>query len=247
MVQHHVRGAAGPGAGPGADHAGDRQQPAQGIALEIALDQVGDAAGEQPGDVDHAPGVELAQVPQQQPLPPQVRRPPRPEPRRDLRQHRPEDRADTGEVSLVLTVGRGVPRGEFRDLVAALRRVVRQPEIPAVGARGEIRALRENVVTVAGQPQIANQVRGQQGNHVRQRSHRVIRPEGVLADRGAADHVALLADQRVEPVSGQVRGRDEAVMPAADDHHIPASRHEPRDPFPPAHAGAQLARAGLQH
>ena len=156
MVQHHVRRAAGPWAGPGADHAGDGQQPAQGVALEVALDQVGDAAGEQPGDVDRAAGVELAQVPQQQPLAPQVAGQPRPEPRRDLPQHRPQDRADAGQVRLIPVVGGGVAGGEFRDLVAALRRVVRQPQIAAVRARGKIRALRENVVTVAGQPQIAD-------------------------------------------------------------------------------------------
>jgi len=42
----------------------------------------------------------------------------------------------------------------------------------------------------------------------------------------AADHVTPLADQGVEPAAGQVGGRDQPVVPAADDYRIPCNSHE---------------------
>ncbi len=225
VVEHHVGGAARPGPGPGPDHPGDRQQPAHGVAFEVPVDEVGDAAGEQAGDVDGAPLVEPAQVPEQQPLAPQVGRPPRPQPRRDLVKQGPEDGAEVGQVRLVAVVGRGVPLGEPRDLGPALRRVGGQAEIPPVRPGREVRTLREHVVTVAGQPQVTDQARWQQRDHVRQRGHRVVGPERMLAHRRPAEHTAPLADQRAEPAAREIRRGDQPVVTSADHHHIRARWH----------------------
>ena len=76
VVQHDVTGAVGPRPGPGADHPGHRQQAAHRVAGEVAVHDVGDAGGQQPGHVHRGSGVQLAQVPQQEALPPQVPWPP---------------------------------------------------------------------------------------------------------------------------------------------------------------------------
>ena len=136
----------------------------------------------------------------------------------------------TGQVRLVRTVSFSVPGGELRDLGVPLGRVIRQPQVPSVLPRREVGTLRVDLVAVLLQAQVAHQVRRQQGNHVGQRRHRVVRAERMLADRRPARHIAPLADHRLQAGPRQVRRRDQAVVPAADHYRVRACRH--RDPFP---------------
>ena len=241
VMQHHVRRAGRSRARPGADHARHRQQPAHRIGLEVPVQQVGDASGQQPGDVHRPAGVQLAQVPQQHRLPGQVGRPPGAEPRRDLLQHRPQHLPDLAQMRLVPGVGRGVGGGDLRDLFPAGGRIVGQPQVRAVSPGREIRSLWEHVVSVPGQPQVGDKIRRQERNHVRQRGHQVVGTEGALADRGASQHVPPLADEHVQPVPGQVRGGDQAVMSTAHHYDIAARTHEQISPcsLPGCPAGGQ--------
>ena len=226
VVQGHVGAARRPRPGPRADHSRHRQQPAQRIALEVPVEQVGDAPRQQPGQINGAPGIDLAQMPQQQPLPQQVLRPPRAEPRRDLAEHGREHTGHPGHVLLVPLIVCRVPLRELRDLREPLGRLVRQRQVPAVSPRREIRPLRIDVIPVPNQVQLAHQIRGQQRHHVRQRRHRVVRSERMLADRGPAHNLPPLAHQRAESGSGQVSRRHEAVVPPADDHDVIAAGHQ---------------------
>ena len=183
--------------------------------------------------------------------------------RRDLVQQRAEQPPDLRQVRLVTVVRAGVRGGELSDLGVPGGRVRGQPQVPAVHPRGEVRALRVDVIPVPLQPEVADEIGRQQRHHVRQRRDRVPGPERMLADRRAAGHVAALADQRAQPAAGQVRGGDQAVVPAADDDRVPVSPplpvrllpvHEPEPTgwaAPPAapgqprprRAGAAAARA----
>ena len=142
--------------------------------------------------------------------------------RRDLVQQRAEQPAHLRQVCLVVPVGVRVGAGEPGDLGVPRHRVRGQPQRAPVGTGREVGPLRVDVVTVLLQPQVANEIGRQQGHHVRQRGDRVVRPKRVLADRGTAGHVPALAHQGVQPAAGQVRGGDQAVVPAADHDRIPA-------------------------
>ena len=151
--------------------------------------------------------------------------------RRDLMQQRAEQPADPLQMCLVAVVGVRVRRGELGDLGVPRGRVIGQPQVPPVRARREVRPLRVDVIPVLCQPQVPDEIGGQQGDHVRQRRDRVPGPERMLADRGAAGHLPALAHQGVQPAAGQVGGGDQAVVPAADDDGIPASAQRPLLPY----------------
>ena len=227
VVQHHVRGPGRPRPGPGADHPGHRQQAEHRVAGEVPLEQVGDAAGEQPRHVHRAAFVDAAQAGEQPRLPQQVLRPPRPEPRRDLVQQRAEHPPDAGQVLLVPGIRVGVRGGEPGDLGVPLRRVVRQPQVAAVGPGREVGSLRVHPVSVLLQAQVADQVRRQQRDDIRQRGHGVVGTERVLADCRPAGDAAPLAHHRGQPGPGQVGRRDQPVVPAAHHHDIRVSGHRP--------------------
>ena len=183
-------------------------------------------------------GTQLGQQPR---LPQQVRRALRPEPRRDLVQQRPEHPPETGQVRLIRDVSVGVTRRELGDLGPPPGRVVRQPQVPSVPPRREVGPLRVHVVAVLVQPQVAHQVRWQQRDHVGQRRDRKVWSERMLTDSGPARYVAALAHDGIQPGAGQVRRRDQPVVPAADHHDIRVSRH--RQPFPFADRRSRLPSA----
>ena len=104
------------------------------------------------------PGVDAAAAGEQPGLPQQVGRPARAELGRDLVEQRAEHRGRGRSSHASQRVdGVGVLGGELRDLLAAPRRVVRQLQVAAVGARREVGALRVDVVAVLLQLQVADQ------------------------------------------------------------------------------------------
>ncbi len=102
----------------------------------------------------------------------------------------PEDRGQPVQPVVPAVDGSGVLGAELGDLLAAGGLVVGQLQVPAVLARCEVRALRVHVVAVADQVEVAHQRRRQQRHDVREARQRVVGPEGLLADGGAADDVA---------------------------------------------------------
>jgi hypothetical protein len=58
------------------------------------------------------------------------------------------------------------PISPVSELLVPGGRVVGQPQVAAVGPGGEVRALREHVVPVPGEPQVGDQVGRQQRHHV---------------------------------------------------------------------------------
>ena len=83
-------------------------------------------------------------------------------------QQRPQQPADLLQVRLVAVVGVRVRGGVLGDLGVPRGRVVGQPQVPPVRPWREVRPLRVDVVPVPLQPQVADEVGGQQGHHVRQ-------------------------------------------------------------------------------
>ena len=140
-------------------------------------------------------------------------------------QQRAEHPADAGQVLLVPGIRVRVRGGEPGDLGVPLRRVVRQPQVAPVGPGREVRSLRVHPVSVLVQAQVADEVRRQQGDDIGQRGHGVVRAERMLADGRPAGDCAPFAHHRGQPGPGQVRRRDQSVVPAAYHHDISVSGH----------------------
>ena len=77
-----------------------------------------------------------------------------------------------------------------------------------------------------GELELADDLGPQQAHDVARDAEPEAR-EDLLGDRGAAEDVALLEDERAQAGPGEVGGADEAVVAAADDHRVVALGHEP--------------------
>src|SRR5579864_7941590 len=121
-----------------------------------------------------------------------------------------------------IDVARCVLLGELADF---LRRLVTavvmvQREVAAVGRERQQRNLVLNEFeTLLQQLHVANDFRTQGTGGMRE-------DRGTKAgmkffrDRGATNQVATLEDERLESSSGEVKGRDQAVVAAADDDDV---------------------------
>ena len=75
-----------------------------------------------------------------------------------------------------------------------------------------------------GQLEVADDLGPQEADDVARDREPEARDD-LLGDGRAAEDVAPLEDQRLEPGARKVRGGDEPVVPAADDHRVVALRH----------------------
>ena len=94
-----------------------------------------------------------------------------------------------------------------------------------------------------GQLEVADDLRPQQADDVARDREPEARDD-LLRDRGAAEHVPALQDDGLEAGAGEVRGGDEAVVAAADDHRVVALRH-PVPPLCNVHRGHAVYRTPL--
>ena len=223
MVRHHVGGAGLVRAGPGADHAVDRERALDLRRLEPVVEQVGDRHGHKPGHVGDRAHVEVLVAPGQPEGLLEIVRLVRAEVRRDGEQHRAEHLGQAGQpgvparhrVSVLLR-----PAGHL--VVVALGVVGVELYRPALGKGLVVRAHREDLVPVPGELEVLDDGRRQQRHHVGQAGDvelGCVRPRG-FGRRGAAGLVPGLEHQGAGPRAGQVRRRDQPVVPAADDDRV---------------------------
>jgi hypothetical protein len=99
------------------------------------------------------------------------------------------------------------------------------------GTQGRERAIeRQDVEAVARQLELADDLGAEQRDDVAEDGEPEAR-EDLFGDRGAAEHMALLEDERLHSRTGQVRGADQAVVAATDDDRVVALRHAPSSPI----------------
>ena len=115
----------------------------------------------------------------------------------------------------------GVARGELRHLAPVQRRVGPHEQRAAVGEGSEGRRVaRQELVAVAGELEVADDLRAEEAHHVGGRGDPEPRP-GLLGDRRAAHPVAGLEHEDLLAGARQVGGGDEPVVAGADDDRVP--------------------------
>jgi hypothetical protein len=145
--------------------------------------------------------------------------------REDVRRHLVEERLDGLEdlrhVVLERLVRVGVVRRVPGDLPEVLAPVLGQEQVVAVLLGGEGRRHQQRHEAVLRELELVDDVRPQQAQGVREGRE----PEAgmqLLGDRGTADEVPALEDQRPQAGLREVGAVDEAVVPAADDDGVVA-------------------------
>ena len=123
----------------------------------------------------------------------------------------------------VLVVGLGVAERPAAQLANGAGVVVRAPQVVAV-ERGERAVERQDLEAVAGQLQLADDLGPKQRHHVGGDAEAEA-GDDLLGDGRAAEHVAALEHDHAHAGAGEVRGRDQAVVPAADHDRVVALRH----------------------
>ncbi len=130
------------------------------------------------------------------------------------------------EHRLVLRQVLGVLRGELAHFAMGQFLVGPHHQIAAVGKRRERRrAARQHLEAVLLQFQVADDLRPQQAVDVGGRGDLEAGPD-FFGDAAAADDFAAFQHQGFIALLGQIRRRDEAVVPGADDDGVVRLRHE---------------------
>ena len=106
--------------------------------------------------------------------------------------------------------------------------VAPQPHAAAVGERRENAGLGlDHLQPARGQAQLVRDRGAQRAGEMGDGGRAEAGVE-LLGDGGAPDHVAPLEHQGLAAVAGEQPRRHQAVVPAADDHHVAAHRSFPR-------------------
>ncbi len=226
VVEQHVRGPRHRGGCHRPDDRVGRQRRLQLLRLEPAVEDRPRGAGE---DL-HRLACRVSQPPvraserEQRPEVAEARL------RQIGRRHRQrglDHRRDTLEHRLVLRIALGVARAELGDLPARELGVGAHHQGAPVGKRRERRGVAgEDLVAVGGQPQVADDRRVEEAVDVRGGGD-LVAGKRLLGDAGAADDVAPLEHEHTPAGSRQVAGRDQPVVPGADDDRVEArgARH----------------------
>ena len=130
-----------------------------------------------------------------------------------------------GHEPPVLAVGLGIGDGPAAQLAHRVGAVVGAPEMIAIERR-ERAVQGQDVEAVPGQLQVADDLGSQQAHDVGEDAEAEAR-EDLLGQRGAAEDLATLEDERAQATAGEVGRADEAVMAAADDDGVVTLGHEP--------------------
>ena len=239
VVEQHVGRARRAHAEEGADDSRGAHRRLQHVGFEPLIQEVHGAHRQQLHLVDAVVVAHLLEAPADRQ---QLQQAARVERHRVGRGH-PEDRlgepAHLDHRHAVLVVRVGVEPAVPGDLASRLRVVVDAPQVVAARHRRERAVERQQLQPVAGQLEIADHLRAQQRDHIA--AHRVGEAgEHLLADRGAAEHVAALEHQRLAPGAGEIRRAGQPVVAAADYHCVVA--HAGQKYRWPAHAPGLGAR-----
>ncbi len=139
----------------------------------------------------------------------------------DRREQRAEHVGEPGRATPPNAVRVDVTVRELRRCFPGVER-----ERAAVAVGGEVPALREHVVAVLGELELAQDRRWHEAHDVRQRGHLEVGAPRLLGDRRAADlRTALEHDDARAPL-GEQTGGDEPVVASADDDDVERIGHE---------------------
>ena len=106
-----------------------------------------------------------------------------------------------------------------RDLAMRFAVIVHAPQVVAARHGSERAVERQNFQAVAGQVEVANDLRPQQRDHVGA-DRELESGENFFGDGGAAEHVAALEHQNFLAGARQIGGVDQAVVASADDDYV---------------------------
>ena len=190
--------------------------------LEILVQIIGDRHGPEPDHVIHR---QLRQAEHLFAQPGQFGNVARPKTGRIGRrphQHRPDEAAMAQHIAGIAVIGLGIAFGMAGDLAAVGIMVAEHAQIAAVPGHQRAPLIGQDLKAVSGQLQIAHDLGAEQAVDVRTVG---IGEAGVklAADRRAADPVVLFHHADLQPRPRQIAGRDQPVMPRADDQNVPAA------------------------
>ena len=131
------------------------------------------------------------------------------------------------ERAAVVVVGLGVADREAGDFAPGAVVVGVAVEAVPVGQRGESALERQDGKPVAGQVELADDLRAHQAHHVREHAVAEAR-EDLFGDGGAADERSRLQHADIQTGTRQVGRMDEAVVAAADYDDVVLLRHRDR-------------------
>ena len=114
--------------------------------------------------------------------------------------------------------------GEARELFLRLLHIVRQNDVVVIIERAEEIVGGQDLEAELRELELADHLRVQQAHDVGEDREGEARHD-LLGHGGAADDVAALEDERLQPRLGEVGAADQAVVPAADDDRVVDLRH----------------------
>jgi hypothetical protein len=110
------------------------------------------------------------------------------------------------------------------DLAAGLVVIVDPPEVVAVRERRERAVERQELHAVAGQVELADDLRPEQRHDVGTDRELVARKH-LFGDRGTADEMAALEDDHLASRAREIRSARQSVVPAPDHDRVVHVRH----------------------
>ena len=136
-----------------------------------------------------------------------------------MREDRLGEAAHLDHRPAVLVVGFRIETRMPRDFAAGLVVIVDTPQVVAARHRRERAVERQQLHAVAGQVEVADDLRPQQRHHVRR--HRELEAgEHLFGDRRATEHVTTLEHEHLASCARQVGRTGQAVVAAADDDRV---------------------------
>ena len=219
MVQQHVGRAGRVDAHRRADDAAAGQVALDGVRLEVLVQEVGDAHRVEAQRVVDELLAELVELLAQEDHFLEVARLERGRVGRGAQQQRPDELALAHDVGRIAVVRVGVARVVAREFAALHLLVGVAAEDVAVRRDRDAAAVRHDLQAVAGEFEVAEQLRPQQAADVGAvRVHPALLD--LAADGCAADPGIALDDEHLEPGPREVGGVGQAVVARADDDRV---------------------------
>ena len=227
VVEQVVGGAGRPRAGPDADDAAGGGRALEPVELEVVVEQVADRHREHADelvDVALLKAGHAARLPQQ---PGEVAGRLRARSRGLAQHHRLHEPSGAIHQFLELRVVLGVVLRVSGDRLGGVLDLVEEEDRPLLGERDIGRIERDRAVAEVGESQVGDDLRLQHRDHVGAARDAGAGPE-LLGDAGAAEDVAPLEAHHLQPGAGEVGGRGEPVVTAADDDRVVGARTSSR-------------------
>ena len=221
MVQQHIGRTGRVGAGEMADDAVEAEDGLDRITLEPAIEKFARAAGEQGEQVALLGRIEAHQWPG---ACGQRRQPLQPAPRWGLQREAAHLVGQPLQTRIISGQGSGILRAEPRHLGLCLAGADLQ--IIAVQRQEIVEGAQHDPQAVIGQAHVVHHLRLQQRDGVAGGGIAEAGRE-FLRHAGPAHHAAGFADVHLQPRAGEIEGRHQTVVAAADDDRVISHRCQP--------------------